>query len=796
MTKETKLPAIPNSTDPSVKALKEALEVRLGRRGDPLDRAATIRELYNGGVISVTGLPSVSVGGGRVGGVGGLIPTVNNSTLNMSVPQAPTNLTANGAFVGILLTWDRPVRRDLTTHIYRSDDDDLATAVFVGLSPGHIYSDLVGHGKTHYYWVRYVSEANITGPYNAIAGTLGRTAIPVSQIISELNDVLDASHLSTTLQTEIEKISLNGTSITDEVSARIAADGVITTAHGITVGSLNTLTTTVTDDDTGLSATAEKVTALQTALIDPDTGASLSASAIHTLTTAVTNDDTGLTATAGKVTALETALTDPVTGETRTAAAIDTLFTTVNDAETGIAALATATRGLETVIEGGDGVVGLRSSVEQSATSVNGLRSEYTVKIDNSGKVTGYGLASGAGCLINGLFDDSVVQANCSGAGGVWTESAEFAVNVDTFRISSPSGDLTPFQVVTGAGMCILNNGTTDMGVAEDVCLRNPDYRQWVPAGVYMTQASMISAYIDGAHINNLTLDLGNVTGTLSGNKIDFTHVTSGTIIADIALVSPIITAGSITSASLYSSDIYGANIDGGTITGVLVRSGAVALLTDHGNPHYAYDSGVASDVSGSGTSGITSAQLNIRPFNFHQTEPPVPHVKNPASNLWRYRPQYITPEVSGSVALTHIGGLINSNHHANIRHCQIQIAIKQSPYGAITSVATFDITSFNSGDDATKTRVLTAYTGYYNYTLSYQYRTETGMDVLTNYYYHRIESQTLTFTATPRAQGVSFNESTSAGYYAEVQVLNVDGNFCSVGNRTIRIQDTADNAY
>ena len=51
MSKETRVPAIPNSSDPAVKAIKEALEVRLGRRGSDLDRAITVRELYENGVI-------------------------------------------------------------------------------------------------------------------------------------------------------------------------------------------------------------------------------------------------------------------------------------------------------------------------------------------------------------------------------------------------------------------------------------------------------------------------------------------------------------------------------------------------------------------------------------------------------------------------------------------------------------------------------------------------------------------------------------------------------------------------
>ena len=54
---ETKVPAIKNipaKTDPetrlALESIKEAVEVRLGRRGDPKDRAVTLRELIESGL--------------------------------------------------------------------------------------------------------------------------------------------------------------------------------------------------------------------------------------------------------------------------------------------------------------------------------------------------------------------------------------------------------------------------------------------------------------------------------------------------------------------------------------------------------------------------------------------------------------------------------------------------------------------------------------------------------------------------------------------------------------------------
>ena len=173
MSRETQLPAIPNSSDPSVKALKEALEVRLGRRGDALDRGLTLRDLYDNGVIDVAGLPVLPIVGG---GSGGLPISPRPIIGDTSQPPAPVSVVAAGGFTGILVSWAKPQRRDLTAHIYRNTVDTISTAVLIGTSAGQVFSDSVSHGSTYYYWVLFVSAAEVTGPFNATAGTVAVTS--------------------------------------------------------------------------------------------------------------------------------------------------------------------------------------------------------------------------------------------------------------------------------------------------------------------------------------------------------------------------------------------------------------------------------------------------------------------------------------------------------------------------------------------------------------------------------------------------------------------------------------------
>ena len=214
MARETKLPAIPNSNDPSVKALKEALEVRLGRRGDALDRGLTLRDLYENGVIDVVGLPVLPVVGG---GTGGLPIRPRPIIGDTSQPPAPLNVVASGGFTGIIVSWSKPQRKDLTAHIYRNTVNTLGTAVLVATSSGQIFSDSVTHASTYYYWVLFVSAAEVTGPFNATAGTVAVT--------SSINDATPTASIDVA---KIANLTVDLAQVTGTLTANQVSAGLIT----------------------------------------------------------------------------------------------------------------------------------------------------------------------------------------------------------------------------------------------------------------------------------------------------------------------------------------------------------------------------------------------------------------------------------------------------------------------------------------------------------------------------------------------------------------------------------------
>ena len=114
---------------------------------------------------------------------------------------------------------------------------------------------------------------------------------------------------------------------------------------------------------------------------------------------------------------------------------------------------------------------------------------------------------------------------------------------------------------------------------------------------------------------------------------------------------------------------------------------------------------------------------------------------------------------------------------------------------GATISSKSFAITSFNSGDDSNKTRTITGSNGGYNYSLTYQYRTEQGTDGHTTWNYHMALTHTMSFTMTPSGT-VAFNDSSSPGMVAQVSVTGIASAHCSIGTKGLRIRDTAENDY
>ena len=167
---------------PFLTALKEIIEVRDGRIGDPLERFVTLRDLAGVDLLNVARV-------GRQGTVLSPGSGVGQSAPDLTVPPVATGLTASGAIQSVILDWTDALTQygnHSYTEIWRSDTDDLGAAVLVGQSPSFVWVDSVETGQTKYYWIRFVSTANIVGPFNSVAGTPATTGFLLTGDLADL----------------------------------------------------------------------------------------------------------------------------------------------------------------------------------------------------------------------------------------------------------------------------------------------------------------------------------------------------------------------------------------------------------------------------------------------------------------------------------------------------------------------------------------------------------------------------------------------------------------------------------
>jgi len=127
---------------------------------------------------------------------------VQATQLNLpaSIPPAPTNLSAAGAFDNIILSWG-PVSylghafteiwaTDIYDSIAPPDDltpyEDLDNAAIVGVTTGGVFSDYVGNGRARNYWARHVNINDRAGAFNAVQSVNASTSLNVDYLLENL----------------------------------------------------------------------------------------------------------------------------------------------------------------------------------------------------------------------------------------------------------------------------------------------------------------------------------------------------------------------------------------------------------------------------------------------------------------------------------------------------------------------------------------------------------------------------------------------------------------------------------
>lgn len=606
-----KLPGIPAVTavkDPVVASIlrpvKESLEI--------IGKAISGEPLPNGGVISGGFNPAISNSTGAAS-------STYDPTTDYTPPPVPTGLSVAGAFNNINLAWDEAVYLNHAyTEIWRATSSGLGSAELIGSTPGFVYSDPVANHSTYYYWVRFVSQANVEGPYNAATGTVGQTALDPAYALSVLSGSITTSELASTLNTRIDLIDANA-SVPGSVDARVAVvqgqvntllnipaydpaetyvtgeqctyGGNLYAAKTTTTGNLPTNTTywnlignyttlgdavaahtvQIGDLTTGLGQEVSDRTALAVQLRGTYAGTdlnSISSGLLYDERTARAAEDSSLATTISTVSArlntggdvanaIVTAQSTASTGVTNAATAQSTADSKVKTFYQGTAPVASAAGDLwvdtannnlmkrwsgaawtavddlrigataSTVSTLSTTVAGQTTSISQNTSSINGIRGMYSVKIDNNGVLSGFGLSST-------IIDGGTIQS-------------KFLISADEFAVIAPgrtAGNLNsvPFAVLTSA--------QTINGVS-------------FAAGVYIDGGSINSASIGTAQIANAAIDNAQIAnGAITTAKIGDAQITSAKI-GDAQVTTAKIGDAQITNAKIEDAAVTNAKISG-----------------------------------------------------------------------------------------------------------------------------------------------------------------------------------------------------------------------------------------
>ncbi len=509
---ETKVPAIKNipaKTDPETKlaleSMKEALEVRLGRRGDPKDRAVTLRELIDSGLATDLAQSPYNPNTGATG-----FAPVRERPGDVVVPPAPTVLTASGLFTDALLSWNQntntaPYGNHAFTEIWRSQAEDLSSAVLVGTTNAFIYTDKgLEYDFTYYYWVRFVSTSNTPGPWSNMASAttienIGATMAALSESLADLPgyDLLaTGQNAAVVIKASSEPSTRTDSSAlgphdfwvdTDDsqVYTRNAANNAWVAGRDATLVSVFGATSF-----TGSTLTAAMASA-QADVITVTNAQSSTAASLSTLTTTVTNNNNTLTS------AINTEASIRSSADSTNATNISNLSSTV--------------------INNNNTLTASVNTLGTTTTNINGdLDAMYVIQAETESN----GSKSAAGMVIGS-------NAN-SGSGA----QSYVQFRADKFAIWSGSSSTAPFIV--------------DSGV------------------VYIDQARIKDAAILDAKIG--TLNGGKIiANTITATQIAANTITATQILAD-TITATQIAANTITAGQIAANTITGNQINVDTL--------------------------------------------------------------------------------------------------------------------------------------------------------------------------------------------------------------------------------------
>lgn len=592
-----KLPTVTSTIPRDLRTFLDRVREALDTTGP--DELITARRLIAAGIASY--------------GASGQLEFAGEEGGTYATPPAPTNVTATGALANIIVSWDQPV---YAGHAYAeiwaaaaepgNGDPTIGDAVLVGMAPGTTFAHNIGASATRWYWVRFVNMDGLAGAYNAVSGVEESTGDDPTYVVGLLAGQITEDELATGLSSRIDLIDADA-SVTGSVNARLSTlqaeinelldlpeydnsttytagqsvryDGSVYQATQETTGNLPTDTdywTKLGDFETfgdALAAAIEDISVLTGDLASET-------SARTTLASQIRGNYTGSDITELTSGLLYEERTTRASADSALSSSISSLTSTVNGNTSAIQSEATTRANADTALA--SDITTLTASVSGNTVAIQNeaiaranadgvIEAKYTVKIDNAGHISGYGLISSAndatptsefGIRADNfwLAPPSVAQATAPTTGlyvgYVWLDTSSDTTKYYTGSEWSTTPQALPFIVRT--------TPTTINGEA-------------VAAGVYITDAFIQNGTITNAKIGDAAIDNAKIANAaITTAKIDDAQITTAKIddaqiteakIASLAVTNAKIADAAITTAKIGNAQITSAKIGDGEIT-------------------------------------------------------------------------------------------------------------------------------------------------------------------------------------------------------------------------------------
>lgn len=501
-----------------LEAVREILQTREGRRGNPLDKAVTFRELTDIGVVSrsVTGYEAAAAGPPGPQGPAGPAGPAGTYTPDYTKPPTPTGLTAVSLFRGVLVEWDAPTysagHGNAYTKIYVAQyggSGPLPTfpsAVAAGQAGGatSMYVHDAAMGAQLHVWISFMSadgvESDPAGGTNGFQITVGKVGN------SDLGPLI--------------------------IEAANLADGAITASK--------------------LAAQAVEYTAFAAGIRPPRVVAALPALP----NAAYAEGDTVVLTTDGKLYRLKS-------GAWTAAVPTTDLTGTISGSQIADSALTAAK---------------FASSIEPVGivSAVPGTKSTNTIFNTTDGKLYRWNGSAYVASVLTSDLSGTVADAQIAGlaaskiTGTISTSQiADAAITVAKF-----ASTIEPVTIVTGALPGVKSTNT--IFLTSDGKL----YRWSGSAYVATVPTTDLSGTVSDAQIAGLAAS--KITGQLTDSQLaaiaaaKLTGQITTTQITDSAITTAKVAAGAITANEIAANTITAAKIAAGTITATELAAGSV----------------------------------------------------------------------------------------------------------------------------------------------------------------------------------------------------------------------------